>query len=79
MGTFSLNAATAQLHQAMDDYRDAYDAATTADTIAIRNTIETAHALLQSAKDQWGTDRGYKLLASAERHLRFALGGENDA
>lgn len=79
MGTLTLNAATAQLHQSMDDYRAAYDAATTADQIAIRNANETALALIQSAKDQWGTDRGYKLLTSAERHIKFALGGENDA
>lgn len=79
MGTFSLNIATAQLHQAMDDYLAAHDAATTADAVATRNAAETALALIQSAKDQWGTDRGYKLLKSAERHIKFALGGENDA
>lgn len=79
MGTFSLNIATAQLHQAMDDYRAAYDAATTADAVSARNATETALALIQTVKDQWGTDLGYKLLTSAERHIRFALGGENDA
>lgn len=78
MGTLSLNAATSQLHQAMDDYRAAFDASTTVDAVSARDRTETALVLLQGAMEQWGTERGFNLLSASERFLKFALGAEND-
>ncbi len=85
MGTLSLNAATDDLHEAMaaairatNAFTAIYDAATTADPIAVRKRIEEALVMIQMAHDHWGTDAGLNLLMSGERSLKFALGAEND-
>ncbi len=86
MNPLTLDEASEHLHQAIFDlylalhgFTAAHDLATATDGTADRKLIETSLNLLNAAEHEDDNRLRVKLIRASARHLRCALGMEDDA